>query len=361
MLKFGIIGFGFMGQTHAETIAKLDFAELVAVCDTNALQLKHAPEGVQTFLKAEDLLDTDINTVIISVPNHLHLEMVKKVAEAGKDIICEKPAAMNAAEFAEMMTVTQAANVRFTIHHQRRWDRDFRIAKEVYDSGTLGEIFTIKNSLYGFNGNMHDWHVYPEFGGGMLYDWGVHLLDQILYMLAPSRLESVYATVRNVINKNVDDYFNIQLYFENGITAQVELGTYMLSEKENWFERHWFLGGDQGSANIDGFDPKGSITRTTALLQSVGGKTTMTPAGPTRSFGPPPAGRIVSEELPEVFVNHEMFFENYLRFVQGKEELVVKPNQIYQLMQLVDAIRESAATHQVVTMKESGVGIGQGV
>lgn len=350
MLKFGIIGFGFMGQTHADTIEKLDYTELVAVCDTNAMQFKQAPEGVATFLKAEDLLATDINTVIISVPNHLHLEMVKKVAEAGKDIICEKPAAMNAAEFDEMMKITQAANVRFTIHHQRRWDKDFRIAKEVYDSQTLGNIFTIKNSLYGFNGNMHDWHIYPEFGGGMLYDWGVHLLDQMLVMMGDSQLKSVYATVRNVINKNVDDYFNIQLYFDNGITGQVELGTYMLSEKKDWFERHWFLGGDKGSANIDGFNPSGSITRTTELLQSVGGKTTMTPAGPTRSFGPPPAGRIVSEALPEVDVNHEMFFENYHRFVKGEEELAVKPNQIYQLMKLVDAIRESAETHQVVTL-----------
>lgn len=352
MLKFGIIGFGFMGQTHAETIEKLEFAELLAVCDTNALQFKHAPAGVETFLKADELLATDINTVIIAVPNHLHLEMVKKAAEAGKDIICEKPAAMNATEFEEMMQITQAANVRFTIHHQRRWDKDYRIAKEVYDSQTLGNVFTIKNSLYGFNGNMHDWHIYPEFGGGMLYDWGVHLLDQILFMLAPSKLESVYANVRNVINKNVDDYFNILLYFDNGVTAQVELGTYMLNDKENWFERHWFLGGDKGSANIDGFNPQGSITRTTELLQSVGSKATMTPAGPTRSFGPPPPGRIVSEDLPEVDVNHEMFFENYNKFVQGEEDLVVKPKQIYQLMQLVDAIRESAQTHQTVTMKD---------
>lgn len=351
MLKFGIIGFGFMGQTHAETIQKLAFSELNAVCDTNEDQLKKAPKEVATFLKVDDLLEADIDTVIISVPNHLHLEMVKKAAEAGKDIICEKPAAMNAEEFSEMMQITQKNNVRFTIHHQRRWDKDFRIAKEVYDHQMLGKIFTIKNSLYGFNGNMHDWHVYPEFGGGMLYDWGVHLIDQILFMLAPNKLDSVYANVRNVINKNVDDYFNIQLYFDNGIIAQVELGTYMLNNQEGWFERHWFLGGDTGSANIDGFEPDGSITRTTELLQSVSGKGTMTPAGPTRSFGPPPAGRIISEELPKVDVNHEMFFENYYRFVLGEEELVVKPDQIYQLMKVIDAVKESSKTHQAVFLK----------
>ena len=292
MLKFGIIGFGFMGQTHAETINKFDFAELIAVCDINKDQLGHAAEGVETHLMADELLANDeINTVIIAVPNHLHLEMVKKAAQAGKDIIVEKPAAMNAEEFKEMMAVTEAAKVRFTVHHQRRWDKDYRLIKEVVDSGTLGDVYTIKNALYGFNGNMHDWHIYPEFGGGMLYDWGVHLLDQMLWMI-PGKLTTVYADVRNVINKEVDDYFNIQLHFDSGISGQVELGTYYLTDKETWFERHWFVGGNKGSAYVDGFHPEGKIVRTSELLKNVPGKITMTAAGPTRSFGPAPEGAL---------------------------------------------------------------------
>lgn len=351
MLKFGIIGFGFMGQTHAETINKFDFAELIAVCDINKDQLGHAAEGVETHLMADELLANDeINTVIIAVPNHLHLEMVKKAAQAGKDIIVEKPAAMNAEEFKEMMAVTEAAKVRFTVHHQRRWDKDYRLIKEVVDSGTLGDVYTIKNALYGFNGNMHDWHIYPEFGGGMLYDWGVHLLDQMLWMI-PGKLTTVYADVRNVINKEVDDYFNIQLHFDSGISGQVELGTYYLTDKETWFERHWFVGGNKGSAYVDGFHPEGKIVRTSALLKNVPGKITMTAAGPTRSFGPAPEGRLVSEPLPEVTVNHDMFFEHYNKYVNGEEALVVKPAQILRLMSLLDAIRVSAKEHRSVTFE----------
>ena len=81
MLNFGIIGHGFMGQTHTQTIKKLDYATLIAVCDINKDQLKEVNEGVKTFLKADQLLaEKDIDTVIIAVPNHLHLEMVKKAA-----------------------------------------------------------------------------------------------------------------------------------------------------------------------------------------------------------------------------------------------------------------------------------------
>ena len=63
-----------------------------------------------------------------------------------------------------------------------------------------------------------------------------------------SKIISVFATVKNVINFEVDDYFNIQIVFENGVTAEVELGTYYLKDTPNWFERHWFVGGDKGSA-----------------------------------------------------------------------------------------------------------------
>ena len=63
-----------------------------------------------------------------------------------------------------------------------------------------------------------------------------------------SKITSVYATVKNVINFEVDDFFNIQLRFENGVQAEIELGTYYLKDQANWFERHWFIGGNQGSA-----------------------------------------------------------------------------------------------------------------
>ena len=117
------------------------------------------------------------------------------------------------------------------MHHQRRFDKDFRTMKEVYDQRSLGKVYTIQSKLYGFNGNMHDWHVFKEFGGGMLYDWGVHLLDQLLFMVE-GKIKSVYADIRNVINGEVDDYFKILLKFENGVMCELELGTYFLADKK---------------------------------------------------------------------------------------------------------------------------------
>ena len=344
-VKLGIVGFGFMGHCDADSLATFsdDEIKLVAVADTNPEQLKDAPEGVETYGSIEEMLEkADINTVMISTPNPSHLEMVEKSANAGKHIICEKPAAMNVEQFDKMLEVTKKNNVLFTVHQQRRWDKDYRIMKEVYDRKMVGDMYVIKSQLYGFNGNMHDWHVFPEMGGGMLYDWGVHLIDQILDMV-DSKIDSIFADLRNVINEKVDDYFNILIKFKNGITAEIELGTYYLTPK-----RAWFIGGNKGSALIDGFAGEGKIVRTAHLLENVPGKITMTAAGPTRSFGPAAPGLLIDEPLPEVNVEQRDYFVHFIKAFNGEEEIIVRPEQVRRVLSVMEAVRKSAASGEAV-------------
>nr|WP_024835233.1 Gfo/Idh/MocA family oxidoreductase [Clostridium sp. 12(A)] len=345
-IKIGIAGFGFMGHCHADTLKTIEEIELTAVADINPEQLKDAPAGVKVFNSMEEMLKgADMDAVIISTPNISHLEMVEMAAKAKKAIICEKPAAMSVKEFDQMTAVTRENNVHFTVHQQRRWDTDYCIMKEVYDKNMVGDVYVIKSQLYGFNGYMHDWHVFPELGGGMLYDWGVHLIDQILNMVnAP--MESLYADLKHVINENVDDYFNIMIRFTNGVTAEIELGTYYLTPK-----RAWFIGGNKGSAMIDGFAGEGKIVRTSHLLQNVPGKITMTAAGPTRSFGPAAPGLLVEEPLPQVNVSHRDYFLHFIRAYYQKEEIMIKPEQVRKVLCVMDAVRESARTGKSISFE----------
>ena len=293
-IRFAIIGHGFMGHEHEKMLSDFPGIKLVGIADRDPEQLKDVKEGIKRYSSNEELF----------------------------------------------------ADPEVTVHQQRRYDPDFRTAKEVYDSGTLGKVYAIKNQLYGFNGNMHDWHVLISEGGGMLYDWGVHLLDQVCWMFPGAKLKSVFADIRNVINTEVDDYFQIMLKFDNDVTATVELGTYYLADKvqDKWFERHWFVAGDKGTAYVDGFFPEGKIVRTTSLLTNVGGKRTMTAAGPTRSFGPAPEGRIATEPLPEVHTEHRNYFENYVKAYHGEEEFLVQIPEVRRILKLMDAIRESGRT-----------------
>lgn len=346
-IGFAIIGHGFMGHEHEKMLSDFPGIHLVGIADRDPAQLEDVKPGIRRYRSNEEAFaDPDVDVVLIAINNNQHHDVVIQAANAGKDIICEKPVALSLKELDEMEEAVKKNGVKFTVHQQRRLDPDFRTAKEVYDSGTLGDVYAVKNQLYGFNGNMHDWHVFVSEGGGMLYDWGVHLLDQVCWMFPGSKIRSVFADVRNVINKEVDDYFQIMLRFDNNVTATIELGTYYLSDKTNdkWFERHWFVAGNRGTAYVDGFFPEGKIVRTTHLLTNVSGHRTMTAAGPTRSFGPAPEGTIITEPLPQVNTNHRMYFENYVKAWNGEGEFLVKIPEVRRVLRLMDAVRESART-----------------
>lgn len=351
--RYAVIGYGFIGRRHVKTLKAFEESDCIAVCDIDSKRLDEARNlypDMPVYEKAEDLLANEKpDGVIIAANNNQHKKLTIMAAQAGCDIICEKPAALDVAEFDEMMDAVSKADVSFTVHQQRRFDKDFRTVKRCYDEGLVGNVYTIQSSLYGYNGNMHDWHCFKSEGGGMLYDWGVHLIDQILYMI-PGKLSTVYADVRNVINKEVDDYFKIILRFENNVTAEIELGTYFLSNQPSWFERHWFVGGNTGSIVVNKFDPEGAIVRTTRLLENVDEDQDKSAAsyGPTRSFGIPAPGLIVTEPLPEVDVDQSDYFVNYFKALKGTEEMLVKPAEVRRALAVMEACRTSAETKRSV-------------
>ena len=349
MIKFGVVGYGFIGRRHVETFLNHPDSTCTAVCDINPIRLDEVkalhPE-IELYDHIDKMLaEADIDSVMVSCNNRWHKDIVIKAANAGKHIICEKPAAMSVAEFDEMMEAVERNGVYFTVHQQRRWDKDFRTVKTVLDEGLVGDVYTIQSRLCGYNGNMHDWHVFAAEGGGMLYDWGVHLIDQMLFMI-PGKIKSVYADIRNVINAEVDDYFNIMLKFESGIVAQIELGTYLLSDKEKWFERHWYVGGNKGSMYCDKFDPEGTIIHTAHLLENVAEDQDKSTAsyGPTRSFGIPEPGLIITEPLPKVDAEQAYYFRNYFRARKGEEDFLVKPAEVRRVLEVMEAVRESGKT-----------------
>lgn len=350
-IRIAIVGHGFMGHEHETMLTQLEGYKVVGISDIDPKQLEDVKDGIKRYASNEELFaDPEVSVVIIATNNNQHHELVIQAARAGKDIICEKPVAMNVAELDDMIRVVEECGVNFTVHQQRRLDPDYRTMKAVYDSETLGKVYSIKSGLYGFNGNMHDWHVYIAEGGGMLFDWGVHLLDQVLWMMPGVKLKSVFADLRNVINFEVDDYFKIVMRFDNDVVAEVELGTYYLTDKmhDKWFERHWIIGGNKGTAYVDGFEPEGKIVRTTHLLKNVSGERTMTAAGPTRSFGPPAEGTIVTEDIEIAQTTHQDFFENYRRAYDGQEDFLVKIPEVRRVLMLMDAVRQSAKTGESV-------------
>ena len=127
-IKLGIIGFGGMGKWHADNAPRAG-VEIAAVCDIDEVKQKEAVEkGFKLYKTAEKLLaDPEVNTVILTVPNHLHKEMAIKAARAGKNVITEKPAALNVAELDEMEAACKEWTVRSALRSWRRTTAIFGI------------------------------------------------------------------------------------------------------------------------------------------------------------------------------------------------------------------------------------------
>ena len=79
-----------------------------------------------------------------------------------------------------MMDAAERTGNFLTVHQNRRWDEDFWTVKKILEEGKLGEVFRIESRVHGSRGIPGDWRQEKEHGGGMVLDWGVHLLDQAM-------------------------------------------------------------------------------------------------------------------------------------------------------------------------------------
>ena len=348
IIKLGIIGFGGMGKWHAQNAPRAG-VEIAAVCDIAEEKQKEAIEmGYRLYTNADELLaDPEVNTVILTVPNYLHKEMCIKAAKAGKNVITEKPAAMSVQELDEMEAACKEAGVFFTSHQNRRWDKDMLTVKKAYDEGLLGNIFTIESKLHSGNGYMHEWHLYKKYGGGMIYDWGVHLIDQILFMMPDAKVKTVFEDLKNVLHEEVDDYFKIILKMDNGVTAHIELSTYILK-----YQPRWLAAGDKGTLviqSLGGVD--GAIYRTGQLLEKLPPQIAESAAGPTRQFAPVPPGGIVEEPLPEIQTDVLDFYRNFSDVIDGKAEQFVKIPSVRRVLAVMEACRKSSETGEAIAFE----------
>ena len=140
-------------------------------------------------------------------------------------MICEKPVTISSQDLEEMIAVSEETGQLLTVHQNRRWDKDFLMIKEILREERLGPVYRIESRVQGSRGIPGDWRQEPEKGGGMILDWGVHLLDQVLLLYPDAVVETVFATITNITNTEVDDGFTADLRLNNGVHLIVQVGT----------------------------------------------------------------------------------------------------------------------------------------
>ncbi|MFV0255537.1 MAG: Gfo/Idh/MocA family protein [Erysipelotrichaceae bacterium] len=248
-MEIVIVGFGGMGKAHLEYMIPHSNFNLKGIYDIDLdVCAAAAEQGIYTYQSLDEVgLDPDVDLVLIATPNDSHKAIGIKMMERGKAILCEKPVAMNSQELEQLLTCAKVNNVIFTVNQNRRFDRDFLTAKKIIESEQLGAVFHFESKVYGSRGIPGDWRGEKRHGGGMLLDWGVHLVDQIL-QISSCELASLYAEFTNITNDEVDDGFRVHFKFKNGSTALAEVGTCHFIEYPRWY-----LAGTNGTATLGEF------------------------------------------------------------------------------------------------------------
>lgn len=347
--NIAIIGYGGMGAWHQRNIdERIPELTVKGVYDIQETAVAKAEKnGVAVYPSAEAIFDDpQVDLVTIAVPNNFHKDYAIAALRSGKNVICEKPVTMNAQELAEVLKAAEETGKLFSVHQNRRWDKDCRMIRKIQEENLIGEIYFLESRVQGSGRMLHGWRGHAENGGGMLYDWGVHLLDQLLW-LEKSPVISVSAQLAHVYYSEVDDNFKVFLTFESGKSALVEVST-------NCFinQPRWHVSGKEGTAVILDWDCNGEIVKLAGEQKLTWADDIVyTAAGPTRTMAPRPEESKSRQPLPAVETDWCDYYRNIMAVLDKREELIVKPEEILRVMKLIDTIFESAKRQEPIACR----------
>lgn len=345
MLKVGIIGFGYMGNFHYEKVSHFDDIEVTCAFDNNDEKLKDAVEkGLKVYRTLDEFLAEEIDLAVITAPNQWHEKYAVAAMKAGKNVLCEKPATMSVEELEHIISISEETGKFFTVHQQRRFDPDYRVVKDVVKSGVIGKITTIESRVLGERGVCFGWRADPESGGGMLYDWGVHLIDQILQLYPEEKVKSIYARVLSVLTPAVDDLFDITLNLSNGVCAKINVGTFALQKLPRWF-----VFGDRGTLKLEDFSGvEGGVARIKGDVQGFESVVGQKNLGPSRTMAPLKPEYLEKIDLPKEENMTLEYWRNIVEVLKGNETPYVTTGQILRQMKIVEAAFKSAEKNEVI-------------
>ncbi len=276
-LKAAVIGCGGISNEHINGYINNENVELYAFCDINEKQLKIMSEryGVpweRCYLDKDVMLKElpEIDIVSVCTWNAAHCECTVAALRAGKDVICEKPMALNAEEAQKMLDTAKEYGRHLQIGFVRRYGNDADVVTDFAESGFFGDVYYAKATYLRRNGNPGGWFGdKSRSGGGPLIDLGVHVIDLVRYLCGKPMPVSAYgATFKKLLNRpdvkgskgymsvsagendicDVEDAATALIRFDNGLVLSVE-ASFSLNIKKGKGDIELF--GTKGGCKLD--------------------------------------------------------------------------------------------------------------
>lgn len=336
-VQIGIIGFGRIGAEHSSWLATAENAKPYAVADaTSARQDLARQRGLKVYRGIDDLLaDPAVEAVLVATPTAFHFDHASRALAAGKHVLVEKPMALDLSQSMHLVQDAKRRGLLLSVFHNRRWDVDFLTVCDAVRSGAFGDVINVESRLGQYASCVGPaakeyrpgWRNEAAFGGGGLYDWGSHFVDQLWRLFHPAKPQRVYAQLRgNVWTSDCDDFARVVIDFEGGPVGMVEINTTTTRPLPRWH-----IDGTKGSAS----SPHSTTfdTRAWAGLQFT----------PAKEGEPSRAISVSAPGLTEIQI-----WDAFAKAVRGGGQPTVKAESVLPTMLLLDAARESSRQERAI-------------
>ena len=342
MIRVGIVGYGFAGRKfHAYLISRVPDLELVAVASRAAERRAQAERdyGVATFETLDELLERGgVDLVIVATPHDTHAALACRIMDAGKHCVVDKVMCLNGQEADAMIAAGRRNGVLLSVFQNRRWDWDYLTVKQAVAEGLIGPPFLYEVAILRYRAP-RGWRADAEAGGGILFDWGAHFIDQALQLVREEVAAVSCEIQRRAWGAEIGSYGRLLIRFASGVLYSVEV-----SNLSRYDKPRWLVLGELGSLVKYGLDPQEP-----AML-----------AGNIEAAVEDPAhrARITTEVhglAAEMVVdtirgNWTDYYRNIADVLAGRAELIVRPEQVRRAIAVFDAAMQSAETGETVRL-----------
>ncbi len=228
---FGIVGAGIIAAVHADAIARLPDARLVAVTDVAAGAAREfaAARGCAAEPALDDLLARrDVDVVCVCVPSGLHAEVGVRAAEAGKHLVVEKPVDVTLEAADRLIAAARRCGVALTVMSQHRFDPGVTELKRLVDDGALGRLVLGEASTKWYRTQAYydsaPWRGTWAMDGGALLNQGIHYVDLLRWCMGPAtEVTAVCATQAHAVE--VEDTALAIVRFASGAVGTISATT----------------------------------------------------------------------------------------------------------------------------------------
>jgi scyllo-inositol 2-dehydrogenase (NADP+) len=337
-VKIGIVGLGRAGWgMHCEELqGREDKFQIVAACDILPGRCEKMAEryGCKTYARIEDLLaDPDVELADIATRSCDHYAHARLALAAGKHVLLEKPMCTSYVEAQQLVAAAERAPGSLYIRHNRRFDPDFLQVKEIIASGILGEVYEIRLARHGFQ-RRNDWQTLKQFGGGMLLNWGPHIIDHALRLL-DSPVISLFGDMQRVAAVgDAEDHVKIVLKAANGRVVDLEISGGVAIGAPTYL-----VFGTRGSLSLTGDEIRLKYLDPGQPLES----RQADPSTPGESFGQPETLHWIEETLPVKSGSAAVIWDELYGAIREGKAFRVKLEEALQVMQIASAVREGTA------------------